>query len=335
MRDEKRRWRRRTQKIKRTLILLLLFPQKITTLPFSYPIILSNTTIMFRSSVTRTCRIWSKTLAEKAAPAGRQAPLQRSYHVAAAATAARSNTSNMFPTKTHLTESRRTVFIQTESTPNPESLKFVPTGKTVLESEDGTGFFVSKTDAIEEIAKSPLAKALFKVEGVKAVYLGNEFVTITKYAEGKWQLLRPDVFAILMDFFDSDKPVLLEHPEITDTTILEDDDEIVAMIKELIEARIRPAVQEDGGDIRYEFFDEETGMVTVRLAGSCAGCPSSSVTLKTGVENMLMHYIPEVTGVQSVDEDETEGAGEEEEQPAEVQKTYEQRLAAAGIPFSE
>jgi Fe-S cluster biogenesis protein NfuA len=255
--------------------------------------------------------------------------------VAAAAAAARSNTSNMFPTKTHLTESRRTVFIQTESTPNPESLKFVPTGKTVLESEDGTGFFVSKTDAIEEIAKSPLAKALFKVEGVKAVYLGNEFVTITKYAEGKWQLLRPDVFAILMDFFDSDKPVLLEHPEITDTTILEDDDEIVAMIKELIEARIRPAVQEDGGDIRYEFFDEETGMVTVRLAGSCAGCPSSSVTLKTGVENMLMHYIPEVTGVQSVDEDETEGAGEEEEQPAEVQKTYEQRLAAAGIPFSE
>jgi Fe-S cluster biogenesis protein NfuA len=292
---------------------------------------------MFRSSVTRTCRIWSKTLAEKAAPAGRQAPLQRSYHVAAAATAARSNTSSMFPTKTHMTESRRTVFIQTESTPNPESLKFVPTGKTVLESEDGTGFFVSKTDPMDEILKSPLAKELFKVEGVKAVYLGTDFVTITKYAEGKWQLLRPDVFSILMDFFDSDKPVLLEHPEVTDTTILEDDDEIVAMIKELIEARIRPAVAEDGGDIRYESFDEETGMVTVRLAGSCAGCPSSSITLKQGVENMLMHYIPEVTAVQSVDEGEPEeGAGEEEEQPAEQQqKTYEQRLAAAGIPFSE
>jgi Fe-S cluster biogenesis protein NfuA len=98
-----------------------------------------------------------------------------------------------------------------------------------------------------------------------------------------------------MEWADAGKPALLDKPEITDTTILEDDDEIVAMIKELIEARIRPAVQEDGGDIRYVDFAEDTGMVTVELAGSCVGCPSSSVTLKQGVENMLMHYIPEVT----------------------------------------
>jgi NFU1 iron-sulfur cluster scaffold homolog, mitochondrial len=95
--------------------------------------------------------------------------------------------------------------------------------------------------------------------------------------------MRPEIFSLLMDFFDSDKPVLLDEPVISDTTILEDDDEVVAMIKELIEQRIRPAVQEDGGDIRYIGFEEETGIVTVQLAGSCVGCPSSSVTLKQGV----------------------------------------------------
>lgn len=145
-----------------------------------------------------------------------------------------------------------------------------------------------------------------------------------------------------MDHYQSGKPAVSSTPEITDTTILEDDDEIVAMIKELLETRIRPAVQEDGGDIRYVMFDEDTGVVEVQLAGSCVGCPSSSVTLKNGVENMLMHYIPEVTGVISV-EDETadddvgdvvvessEGSGEEKKQ-----KSYEERLAAAGIPFSD
>ena len=146
-----------------------------------------------------------------------------------------------------------------------------------------------------------------------------------------------------MDFFDSGKPVLLEQPEITDTTILEDDDEIVAMIKELIEDRIRPAVQEDGGDIRFAGFDEETGLVRVKLAGSCSGCPSSSITLKQGVENMLMHYIPEVTAVEALDEDEggEAGAGADtsasggQEESAKQQKSYEERLAAAGIPFSD
>ena len=137
-----------------------------------------------------------------------------------------------------------------------------------------------------------------------------------------------------MSWADSRKPALLDKPEITDTTILEDDDEVVAMIKELIEARIRPAVQEDGGDIRYVDFAEDTGIVTVELAGSCVGCPSSSVTLKQGVENMLMHYIPEVTGVQALENEEGGDSGSSGTSSG-SQKSYEERLAAAGIPFSD
>lgn len=211
----------------------------------------------------------------------------------------------------------------------------------VLDSEDGNGYFVQKTDAQEDILKSPLASILFKIDGVKAVYLGADFVTVTKFAEHKWQLMRPEIFSTLMDFFEKpDFQALLDKPLITDTTILDDDDEIVAMIKELIEDRIRPAVQEDGGDIRYKNFEEDTGIVTVQLAGSCVGCPSSSVTLKNGVENMLMHYIPEVTAVVSLDEEEEEGDDEggmalEEVQDDKKQKTYEERLQQAGIPFSD
>ena len=239
----------------------------------------------------------------------------------------------------------RSIFIQTADTPNPESLKFVPTGVAVLESEDGNGFYVTKNDLATEIARSPLAKKLFAVEGIKAIYLGSDFVTVTKYTTAKWKLLRPEIFNILMTWADAGTPALLDQPQVTDTTILDDDDEVVAMIKELIEARIRPAVQEDGGDIRYIDFDESTGMVTVQLAGSCVGCPSSSVTLKQGVENMLMHYIPEVTAVQALEEETEEGAEEGEakevvveksESPeATKQKSYEERLKQAGIPFSD
>lgn len=150
-----------------------------------------------------------------------------------------------------------------------------------------------------------------------------------------------------MDFYATGDPVMTDAPQITDTTIMDDDDEVVAMIKELLETRIRPAVQEDGGDIRYVGWDENTGIVTVQLAGSCVGCPSSSVTLKNGVENMLMHYIPEVTNVISLEEEEDEveegyegGGGDGEvvvEQSTEVKKmnSYQDKLAAAGIPFSD
>ena len=206
----------------------------------------------------------------------------------------------------------------------------------MLDNEDGTGHFLNKTDPMEDILKSPLAKELFKIDGVKAVYFGNDFVTITKFAESKWQFLRPEIFSVLMDFFENpNNKVLLDQPQITDTTILDDDDEVVAMIKELIEDRIRPAVQEDGGDIRYKNFDEHSGVVSVQLLGSCVGCPSSSITLKNGVENMLKHYIPEVTAVEALEEEE-EGSEEASEGDNEVkiQKTYEERLKAAGSEYN-
>jgi Fe-S cluster biogenesis protein NfuA len=233
----------------------------------------------------------------------------------------------------------RTMFIQTEDTPNPESLKFLP-GRPVLETTDEvTGFYAIKSDT-EAIARSPLSKTLFKVEGVKSVYLGADFVTITKYAEHNWVHVKGRVFSAIMDHYASGKPAVSEMAEVTDTTIFEDDDEVVAMIKELLETRIRPAVQEDGGDIRYIGFAPETGIVTVQLAGSCVGCPSSSVTLKQGVENMLMHYIPEVTEVHSLEEEVDEGEPPTTDEEStdlgkKQQKTYEERLAAAGIPFSD
>lgn len=249
--------------------------------------------------------------------------------------------SPVFPTSNNMLQQLRSIFIQTADTPNPESLKFIPTGVMVNDNEDASGFYVTKQDSANEILRSPLAKSLFDVEGVKAVYLGADFVTVTKFAEHKWKLLRPQLFEVLMNWADKGEPALLDKPLITDTTILEDDDEIVAMIKELIEARIRPAVQEDGGDIRYVSFAEETGLVTVQLAGSCVGCPSSAITLKNGVENMLMHYIPEVTNVIALEDDGEESGEAEEEVVPEVdeaavkQKSYEERLANAGIPFSE
>ena len=158
----------------------------------------------------------------------------------------------------------RLLFIQTESTPNPESIKFLP-GRDVLteeQAEDNKGFYATATDK-EEIARSPLAKELFKVDGVKSVYLGRDFVTVTKYATAHWSHLRTLIFGVIMDFYSAESPLpaLADAAIITDTTIFDDDDEVVAMIKELLETRIRPAVQEDGGDIRYIGYEEETGIV--------------------------------------------------------------------------
>lgn len=149
---------------------------------------------------------------------------------------------------------------------------------------------------------SPLAKALFKIDGVSRVFFGSDFVTVTKAEDFTWDLLKPEVFAAIMDFYTSSQPLFYDAktPSPSDTAIKEDDDEIVAMIKELIETRIRPAVQDDGGDIEYHGFDPETGIVKLRMQGACSGCPSSSVTLKSGIQNMLMHYVPEVKGVEEV-----------------------------------
>jgi len=245
------------------------------------------------------------------------------------------------------------MFIQTVPTPNPESIKFMP-GRAVLESESENddddeyegeaninGFYVTRSDHAD-IARSPLSKRLFQIDGIKSIYLGPNFVTITKFAEVNWGHVKTFVFTAIMDHYQSGKPAVTSTTEITDTTILEDDDEVVAMIKELLETRIRPAVQEDGGDIRYVGFEADTGVVRVQLAGSCVGCPSSSVTLKNGVENMLKHYVPEVTDVVAVENEESGDGGGEDPQvvltTTNVEKkdrTYEERLAAAGIPFSD
>lgn len=216
------------------------------------------------------------------------------------------------------------MFIQTEKTPNPSSLKFLP-GVEVLPERYGSGMFFEKGD--REYQKSPLAVRLFTIEGVTAVFLGRDFITVTKGPDEAWAPLKTLIFGAVMDAFGDGIEVMTDAPPVSDTTILDEDDEIVAMIKELLETRIRPAVQEDGGDIFYVDFDHGTGIVRLRLAGSCQGCPSSSVTLKSGVENMLQHYIPEVTSVEQVDPDEAADM--------DAQKSFEAKLRAAGIPHAD
>lgn len=137
------------------------------------------------------------------------------------------------------------------------------------------------------------------------MFYGSDFVTVTKDEESDWGVLKPEIFASIMDHFSSGNPLILEDANYmdADTAIQEDDDEVVAMIKELLDTRIRPSVQEDGGDIVYKGFDAASGIVTLKMQGACSGCPSSAVTLKSGIENMLMHYIPEVKAVEEAGED--------------------------------
>ncbi|NXL90154.1 NFU1 protein, partial [Alectura lathami] len=189
----------------------------------------------------------------------------------------------------------RCMFIQTQDTPNPNSLKFIP-GREVLESR--TMEFSTPAAAF----CSPLARQLFRIEGVKSVFFGPDFITITKESEDlDWNLLKPDIYATIMDFFASGLPVVTEEAPRTDTAQSEEDDEVVLMIKELLDTRIRPTVQEDGGDVIYKGFED--GIVQLKLQGSCTSCPSSIITLKNGIQNMLQFYIPEVEGVEQVVDD--------------------------------
>ncbi|NWI65522.1 NFU1 protein, partial [Todus mexicanus] len=186
----------------------------------------------------------------------------------------------------------RSMFIQTQDTPNPNSLKFIP-GKEVLESR--TMEFSTPAAAY----CSPLARQLFRIEGVKSVFFGPDFITITKESEDlDWNLLKPDIYATIMDFYASGLPVVTDEAPRTDTAASEEDDEVVLMIKELLDTRIRPTVQEDGGDVIYKGFED--GIVQLKLQGSCTSCPSSIITLKNGIQNMLQFYIPEVEGVEQV-----------------------------------
>jgi len=185
------------------------------------------------------------------------------------------------------------MFIQTERTPNPATLKFLP-GEAVMSS--GTADF---RDA-EAAERSPLARRLFQIEGVTGVFFGGDFVSVSKSDAGDWQLLKPVILGVIMEHFVAGHPLLLDDAAQTAEAEADDgaDAEIVAQIKELLDTRVRPAVAQDGGDITYQGF--HNGIVMLQLQGSCQGCPSSTMTLKMGIENMLKHYIPEVVEVRAV-----------------------------------
>jgi Fe-S cluster biogenesis protein NfuA len=183
------------------------------------------------------------------------------------------------------------MFIQTETTPNPASLKFLP-GRIVL--GDGTAEFREAAEA----EPSPLAARLFAIPGVAGVFLGGDFVTVTK-GDVEWQHLKPAVLGAIMEHFVSGMPVLNQEQEAAEAEFFaEEDAETVATIKELIETRVRPAVAQDGGDITFQGFRD--GVVFLNMRGSCAGCPSSTATLKHGIENLLRHFVPEVREIQEV-----------------------------------
>ena len=185
------------------------------------------------------------------------------------------------------------MFIETEPTPNPATLKFLP-GCDVVGA--GTADFASPDAA----ARSPLAGALFALPGVARVFLGGDFITVTKLNEIAWQTLKPQVLGTIMEHFVAGRAVLdgadVDAP---DEDVAPEDQEIVAQIKELIDTRVRPAVAGDGGDIVFRGYRD--GIVRLHMQGSCSGCPSSRATLKHGIENMLRHYVPEVQSVEQVD----------------------------------
>lgn len=186
------------------------------------------------------------------------------------------------------------MFIQTESTPNPNTLKFLP-GKQVY-----TGGLEFHNSGAAEL--SPFAQNLFKIDGVKTVFFGFDFIAITKNANIEWQHIKPEILGNIMDGFVSNIPIWIGGDGETKTApkYAGETAQIVAEIEDLLETRVRPAVAQDGGDIEFDSFDVDTGIVYLRMRGACSGCPSSSITLKSGVENMIKHYIPEVTSVQQV-----------------------------------
>lgn len=227
----------------------------------------------------------------------------------------------------HTLTPARSMFIQTETTPNEASLKFVP-GVEVM-ANGGTHEFMDLRSALP----SALATRLMSVDGIVSVFFGPDFVTCSKDESYNWSILKPEVFAILMEHFSSGAPLFKDGSESTgaeDTRVLDTDSEIVAMIKELLETRVRPAIMEDGGDIEYKGFNEDNGVVMLKLKGSCRGCSSSSVTLKNGIERMLMHYVPEVQGVeQFIDEEEKIALDEFNKLEARLAKEKEAKEAKA------
>ncbi|MCG8626019.1 MAG: NifU family protein [Proteobacteria bacterium] len=185
------------------------------------------------------------------------------------------------------------MFIQTEDTPNPAALKFLP-GRTVMET--GSVHY----DSLEVAEASPLARRLFAVDGVSQVFFGADFISVTKTPDYEWFTIKPGVLAAIMEHYASGMPVVEKHAGADEGAGDGEDSEVVAQIKHLLDTRVRPAVAMDGGDIVFKSFDE--GVVTLRMQGACQGCPSSTATLKMGIENMLRHYIPDVREVRADEE---------------------------------
>ncbi|KJZ71119.1 hypothetical protein HIM_09473 [Hirsutella minnesotensis 3608] len=217
------------------------------------------------------------------------------------------------PTKARFGNGVRTIFIQTENTPNADALKFLPNHR-VVPPEMGTPFveYLNPRSTISPPYPSPLAAKLMNVDGVTSVFYGADFITVTKAGDASWAHIRPEVFALITEAITSGEAIVnvaerkegAAPPEEDSLAYNEDDDEVVGMIKELLETRIRPAIQEDGGDIEFRGFED--GYVKLKLRGACRTCDSSTVTLKNGIEGMLMHYIEEVKGVHQILDQEEE-----------------------------
>lgn len=184
------------------------------------------------------------------------------------------------------------VFIQTEDTPNPLAMKFLP-GREVMAT--GTADFADRDAA----RRSPLASRLFDLHGVEGVFLGADFVSVTKSAAGEWQLMKPAILGVIMEHFVTGRAVIEGTEDMAaEEAFAADDAGIVGQIKELLDTRVRPAVAQDGGDIVFRSYRD--GIVSLVMQGACQGCPSSTMTLKMGIENLLKHYIPEVVEVRPV-----------------------------------
>lgn len=182
------------------------------------------------------------------------------------------------------------MFIQTEDTPNPATMKFLPSRLVVEKPVD--------IPTAAEAGISPLAESLFRIEGVRGVFLGRDFISVTKADGEEWQALRPEILAAIMDHFMEGKPVLCEDAAAVPKNVPAEEGNVEAQIRELLDKRIRPAVAQDGGDVAFEGYED--GVVFLRLKGACAGCPSATATLKFGIEQMLRHFIPEVQEVRQV-----------------------------------
>lgn len=182
------------------------------------------------------------------------------------------------------------MFIMTEATPNPATVKFLP-GQTVMEAG------VAEFSTPQEGARSPLAERLFEIKAVKAVFFGRDFISVTKEQDGDWDAMKPRILAVIMEHFTTGAPLFAPGVAVEEIGSADLSDPIAQQIRELIETRVRPMVAMDGGDIIFDRFED--GIAFLHMRGACAGCPSSTATLKSGIENMLKHYVPEVREVRS------------------------------------